>query len=559
MKLTVFFTTLLVGCLMLPTGIYASDNNNYVTVVSPVRGRQHWKSIDSVRDQIQLILGLNIPATWLLQYSVLDNQQALDNFKNLSNRAEIGVFLEVDENLADKADVPYIYGQGDWARADKVLLSGYFPPERLRMIDTVFARFKSVFGDYPKSVGSWYIDTVSLDYLVEKYHIQAVLDVADQYQTDTYGVWGKPWGTSYYPDKGNSLIPAQSRDSRLDAVLIQWAQRDPVLGYGLTVKDSTYSTQANDYIGHHDLAIEYFDRLAKAYLAGSNSINQLTVGLEAGQEGASYLGEFENQLKSLMRLREQNLIKFVTMADYTARYKEINPIQSASSLVVGTDFTDNKTKSYWYSTPYYRIGIFQKVDKLIISDLRVYDAAYTFPDIVEGDKNHVLKREIPACLDRFDQRNERIMVNNLVSVETNRNESRVEIIAKALEGKLTKILLLEDRIIIDGQLLIGFPLSKSITQSAHRLLTNLIIEANINGEHGFAGGLRYSYVNHQYYFGWMYARDRLIGLTSVYPFFGIFNFPFQTLVRFKTMPEISFAKLLYENFVSEPFECKIDL
>ena len=147
----------------------------------------------------------------------------------------------------------------------------------------------------------------------------------------------------------------------------------------------------------------------------------------------------------------------------------------------------------------------------------------------------------------------------MVSAQINRNESRVEIIAKAQEGKLTKILLLEDRIIIDGQLLIGFPLSKSITQSAQRLLTDLIIEANINGEYGFAGGLRYSYINHQYYFGWMYDRDRLIGLTSVYPFFGIFNFPFQTLVRFKTMPEISFAKLLYENFVSEPFECKIDL
>lgn len=558
MKL-IFLFMLLLSYLMLPIGIYASDNNNYITIVSPVRAREHWKSIDSVREQIQLIQGLYIPATWLLQYSVLTDSEALDNFKNLSNGQEIGVFLEVDENLADEAAAPYIYGHGDWARADKVLLSGYTPPERLRMIDVVFAKFKSVFGDYPKSVGTWYIDTVTLDYIVEKYKIQAVLDVADQYQTDTYGVWGKPWGTSYYPDKMNSLIPSSDRDSRLDVVKIQWAQRDPVLGYGLTVKDSTYSLQANDYISHHGLSTEYFDSLSKSYLTGSNSINQLTVGLEAGQEGANYLDEFEKQLKSLMRLREQNMIKFVTMTDYAARYKETNPAQSGSSLVVGTDFTDNKTKSYWYSTPYYRIGIFQQENELIISDIRVYDSATTFSDIVEKDENHVLQREISACLDRFNQRNERILVNNLVSVDLNRNENSVEMVATAKDGKKTKIFLLEDRIIIDDQLLLRFPLSKGIRQIAHKLLAGLAIEANIAGEHGLVGGLRYSYVNNQSYFGWMFKKDRLIGLTSKYPFFGIFNFPFQTLVRFKTLPEISFAKLLYGNFVSTPFECKIDI
>lgn len=555
----IFLFMLLLSYLMLPIGIYASDNNNYITVVSPVRGKQHWKSIDSVRDQIQLIQGLYIPATWLLQYSVLTDREALDNFKNLSNIQELGVFLEVDENLADKASTPYIYGQGDWARADKVLLSGYTPPERLRMIDTVFARFKSVFGDYPKSVGSWYLDTVSLDYLVEKYKIQAVLDVADQYQTDTYGVWGKPWGTSYYPDKMNSLIPSSSRDSRLNVVKIQWAQRDPVLGYGLTVKDSTYSLQANDYISHHGLSTEYFDSLSKSYLSGSNSINQLTVGLEAGAEGANYLDEFEKQLKNLIRLHEQNLIKFVTMTDYAVRYKETNPAQSGSSLVVGTDFTDNKTKSYWYSTPYYRIGIFQKADRMIISDLRVYDSANTFSDIVEKDEHHVLQREIPACLDRFNQRNERILVNNLVSVDLNRNDNSVEMVAVAKDGRKTKILLLEDRIIINDQTLIRFPLTKGIRQMVHKFWVDLAIEANIKGEHGFSGGLRYSYVNNRYYFGWMYDREKLVGLASIYPFFGIFNFPFQTLVRFRTLPEISFAKLLYGNFVSTPFECKIDL
>ncbi len=49
----------------------------------------------------------------------------------------------------------------------------YTKEERERLVDVYMAKFKEIFGTYPKSVGSWFIDAHTLGYMYDKYKIVA--------------------------------------------------------------------------------------------------------------------------------------------------------------------------------------------------------------------------------------------------------------------------------------------------------------------------------------------------------------------------------------------------
>lgn len=519
--------------------------NRYVTVVNPVRGANLWKSKESVQKQIALMATNKLPSTWLLQYDVLSDDTALNLFEGLSENQDIGILLEVSENLATDADVAYLFGDGDWARADKVLLSGYSPLERERMLDMTFEKFKNKFGFYPTSVGAWYIDTLSLDYLVKKYHIQAVMYVSDQYQTDSYGLWGQPWGAPYYPSKFNSLIPAHDLTDRLDVVKIQWAARDPVRGYGLTAADSIYSVQANDYMGNN-LGINYFKKLSQTYLFSLNSLAQLTVGIETGQEGATFFDEYKRQIQFLSDLEKDGQITFQTMSAFAQKYKQQFAGVSPSSLIYSDDYADALKQAIWYSNSNYRIGLIKKGQNLVVQDLRVYPPLFIFEDIFQKDTNHKLRRFIPSRIDEVADKNEKVILSNIDKIKVVRDGENVILSVLGSDKKEHKILLAENNVIIDGKEF--FSISNQ-HNDVKLFFAGKLMDYWREKFHGWMGSWRYSSINGQLYFGFMPAPNTLIGLNTKFPFIGIFIMPFQVLIRFKTFPEFNIDKTISNNLV----------
>ena len=91
---------------------------------------------------------------------------------------------------------------------------GYTKEEREKLIDVIFKKFEETFGFGAKSVGSWMIDAHSLQYMSEKYGIEASCNCKDQWGTDGYTIWGGYWNQGYYPSRHNALCPAQSRDAQ---------------------------------------------------------------------------------------------------------------------------------------------------------------------------------------------------------------------------------------------------------------------------------------------------------------------------------------------------------
>ncbi len=326
MKRILFLIGLFIITLFFVGKVFAEEtvcDNRYVTLVNPVRGRNLWidKELTPIRKQYELIKKYNFPATWLLQFDVLQDNKLLAEISKFDNKQEKGVFLEISQNYAEQARVIYPHGVS-WFNPKAVFLSGYSQSERRRLIDKLFSEFKSKFGFFPKSVGAWWVDSYSLDYMKEKYDIKAVMIVADQKTTDNYGVWGQWWGGPFYPSKENILTPASGVSNKQDTVVIQWAQRDPTLAYGTGPEVSNYSLQANDYI-RQGKDIKYFNDLINIYLDCKNPVGQITVGLETGIESVGYINEFENQLKSLATIVNLNKL---SMSQFADRFSKVFPL-----------------------------------------------------------------------------------------------------------------------------------------------------------------------------------------------------------------------------------------
>lgn len=548
----ILFVFLIAILLIYPRAVIAKVNNAYVTVVIPLRGRDYWYDFKKVTPLIDYLKLKSIPATILVQYENFDDSEVVAYLKNLPQNFELGIFLEVDETLANASYASFLYGVGDRAHSNIILLSAYELDERKRIIDKSFQKFFSIFNFTPKSVGAWYIDSVSQNYLQQKYQITSILDVADQWNTDTYGIWGTPWGIPYLASSINGLIPAQNKFDDSGIVKLQWAARDPIEGYGLTVNNSTYSLQANDYSDTHKLNIDYFNYLSKTYLTKLNpdQIANLTIGLEAGQAGYDYFAEFTRQLNSLTQYQ------FVTME----KFSEIFMIHGSNLpiLISAKGFHNPNVTAFWLMFKSYRVYISFENNKLIIKDFKNYNEKYLDIDVFKKDENKNLTRIIPSCID-FARFSEFLLLSDSVNeVFPEINDKEIILNLNLNSSRTEKIIFSEDGIRKSGK-----PLYSSSADSTTDYLTNiffkLILEIQTNKNHNLASKIVYSSLDTTDYIGIAVYPDRFIGFISQYPYFDIVHIPFQVLSKFKKITLDKFYLSYLNSFVKSSVNCKINL
>ncbi|MCH7730089.1 hypothetical protein IID21_01005 [Patescibacteria group bacterium] len=379
--------------------VYAGNDSQFITLVNPVRISRYTKSsLGSLKSQYAVISKNGLPATWLLTYDIIIDDEIVSFVRNFSASQELGIFLEVTSELSKKADVEY-NDTGYWHHATSVFLSGYPQEERIKLIDTVFEEFKKRFGYYPASVGSWWTDSFSLEYMSKKYGVNSNLTVADQFATDGYQVWGQYWSTPFYPSKHHSGIPARNLDVKLDVVNMQWAPRDPLNGY----YSSLYSTQ--DYhLGEVGQPTEYFEKLINLYgKRGKNKFGQIVVGLEGDLESGAYGGEFENQMEVVSKLQDSGKFEISTMKDFSNWYRNTFPDLSPSHLIETDDLLGEDKKAIWYQSPAYRVGLVHDYEsgKTKIIDFRSYHSDFQEPYYTSPNSEFTLSIYIPSYFDEI--------------------------------------------------------------------------------------------------------------------------------------------------------------
>ena len=141
--------------------------------------------------QVNIMKKYKLGGTFLLQYDALLDIRYQKLLKSLPlDSFEIDGWWEIPQPLVEKSGLVW-RGRYPWDWHPNVGFStGYSPVEREKLVDVYMADFKRIFGYYPKSVGSWFIDSHTLNYMYEKYNIVASCNCKDQAGTDGYTLWG---------------------------------------------------------------------------------------------------------------------------------------------------------------------------------------------------------------------------------------------------------------------------------------------------------------------------------------------------------------------------------
>lgn len=431
----------------------ASDENQFVTIVNPVRISTYSKDTGlNIKTQYKVVSERNLPATWLLTYDSIIDEKVLSIVKNFGEDQEIGIFLEVTPKLAEMAQVNY-NDTGSWHHATSIFLSGYTQEERKKMLDAIFGTFKENFGYYPTSVGSWWSDSFSLSYMKERYGITANLGVADQFSTDGYQVWGTYWSTPYYPSLYHGGIPASDKSVKIDVVTIQWAPKEPLNGYF----NSYFSTQ--DYQQSPvSQNTAYFENLVSFYSTKNlNEFAQVTVGLEADLAPESYEGEFANQLDFVQKLKQEGLVDVTTMQTFSKWYREKFRDLTPVHVLEADDFLNTLGKVIWYQSPKLRVGLrYNKETKeTVIFDFRYYTENFQEPYFISPNKEFQLYINTPSIFDEINEK-ENVWKFDLGSLEEIENKGgKVNLVFK--KGSVT---FTEDLVSVDKA---GIAIPKALT------------------------------------------------------------------------------------------------
>ncbi|HEY9195622.1 MAG TPA: hypothetical protein VIM77_05130, partial [Mucilaginibacter sp.] len=133
---------------------------NFIRLLEP-RDPQITEDVlyQTVVKQVAIMKEYHLGGTFLLQYDALMDKRYQTLLRSLPKGSfEIGAWWEIPQPMVEHAGLKW-RGRYPWDwRANIGFATGYTPKEREKLIDVYFRDFKKIFGYYPKSVASWFID-----------------------------------------------------------------------------------------------------------------------------------------------------------------------------------------------------------------------------------------------------------------------------------------------------------------------------------------------------------------------------------------------------------------
>ena len=350
---------------------------NFIRLCEP-RDEQITEDVlyNTVAKQVEIMRKYELGGTFLLQYDALLDGRYQTLMKSLpADSFEIGAWWEIPQPLVENAGMTW-RGRYRWDwHADVGFSTGYTPAEREKLVDVYMKDFKQIFGTYPKSVGSWFIDTHTLNYLYEKYDIVASCNCKDQVGTDGYTLWGGYWNQAYYPSKLNSYMPAQHEENQIPVPIFRMLGSDPVRQYdtgvegswqGVITLEPVYGAAGGDAGWVNWFFREFVEGEAMEFAY-----------VQAGQENSFTWGGmskgYEIQMPLIARLRNENKIKVETLAESGQWFKDRYKTTPATSVTVNQDLPGSDRKTVWFNSRFYRVNIIWEDGTLRIRDIHLFD------------------------------------------------------------------------------------------------------------------------------------------------------------------------------------------
>ena len=333
----------------------------------------------TVEEQLNLINRYNLPATFLLQYDALikpEYQQLLKS--QLNQQSEIGGWFEITQPQVEDAGLEW-RGEHSWvSHANIAFSTGYTKDEREKLVDVYMEKFKEIFGEYPKSMGSWYIDAHTLNYMYEKYGIIASCNCKDQIGTDGYTLWGGYWNQAYYPSKLNGYMPAQSQEQQIPVPVFRMLGSDPIYQYddglgndrqGVISLEPVYTQAGKNRAWVHYFFNAIVDQPCLAF-------NYAQAGQENSFTWDAMKDGLEMQIPIIDSLQRTQKVQVLTLAETGKWFKEKFSTTPATAVTVLNDIRNENNKTVWFNSRYYRANLLWKNQDFSFRDIHLFDERF---------------------------------------------------------------------------------------------------------------------------------------------------------------------------------------
>ena len=361
----------------------ASDSPRIVNIINFVRYTEPRSEeiteqvlFETVRSQAEDLRAKDLVGTYLLQYDALiyPPYQALMK-EEMDRGCEIGAWWEITQPHVEAAGYDW-RGRFPWDWHAHVGFSvGYTQAERERLVDIYMEKFKEIFGRYPKSVGSWFIEAGTLAYLHDRYGVEVSCNCRDQIGTDGYTIWGGYWNGGYYPSRQNAYMPAQTEDGGIDMPVFRMLGSDPIYQYeaglGGTVQSVITLEPVYEGGGGNPEWIDWFFRMfTKEPHLGYNYVQ---IGQENSFTWDAMAKGFVCQTERLVELRDEGKVRIETLSETGCWFKERYPVTPPSSVITTEDYLGGGRKTLWFNCRNYRTNLLWEGSSLKFRDLHVFD------------------------------------------------------------------------------------------------------------------------------------------------------------------------------------------
>jgi hypothetical protein len=271
----------------------------------------------------------------------------------------------------------------------------YSSDEKRRIIEQVLARFHSIFGFAPVSVGSYHLDAESLRILKELAP-SITIAVAGCFEEGVrvfHGCnhsWylfseGMPW-SPWYPSKTHSLRPARDESDALGIVAVPHLSRDLALSYEgrndffATHPANVQRAMANDgmnnpymynLVDQHRLQADFNDGFAYAHIFVGPAWMSNDASIQDSDDVTQ--GLYREFLEYFVALRKQGQATDMQMSEFADWYRENMPIGKPQVALAKEMLYGSEKNYFWYLDAFCRVLI-DPTQGGSIGDLRPYAA-----------------------------------------------------------------------------------------------------------------------------------------------------------------------------------------
>jgi len=272
--------------------------------------------------------------------------------------------------------------------------------DKRKIVDEVFEKFHQVFGFYPTSTGSYYMDAELVNYIKERYPMIKAA-VATCWEEGPKAYWnannswytlmdGGPWNP-WIPSKRNIHCIASDEADDIGIVAIPHLSRDLMAVFD--GPGSYYGTHPQNILRgmvYEDGEIPYFMNLVDQYRSFARynrgyAYNMMYVGpgwmSKNGRWEANYdllLKSFSDGMRYYGELKRQGKLIDLTMSEFADAYREERPYTRPECALWKDILYGSKRQMFWYADPDMRFCLDMNQGGAMV-DLRPYAAKLVRP------------------------------------------------------------------------------------------------------------------------------------------------------------------------------------